>query len=887
MPEILGDIWYSARSFARTPGFALTLLFTIALGIGSNAVIYGFAPGLPTHESPLTAVDRFVSFFGSDVQRQAGTISFEDYLLIKKQVGAFEWIGAARVSQRSITISGRSPVMSVAAITSDLADLLDLTLVEGVAISHRTWQSEFGERPDIRGEQIRIGNVDSRVAAIAPEWLEGLYFGRSVDVWTLLGDDIPKDRDRASPNLWVFGRLRGNVSPGEANLALAAGHAYSSAIRVTPYTGLTPDISVGFSNTRALLGLAAGAVFLVTCANVGLFLLGRASARSRETSLRVALGASRRQLARALLSDSVVISVVGGACGILLAIWTSRVVPAFLFQEDAERLVFAPDALSIVLASAACAGITVLFGLLPVFVIPHDRPAAILQREAAGPSKRVRNLRAGLVVAQMASCCALVVSGAFLVGSLRSALKTSAARSLGEPVLATMQTSPDFGIRYFESVALAAQAISDVSVKAWSAHPPGSQPNWRSFRIEPPRLPLREVRLDIAAFTARSIPLFKLPPVAGRMFRMADRLCRVAVIDEAAARLLFGSETAGRFVEEPSGQVVEIVAVIGERDGNPGSSRRSPTIYYDYTDLAGDPPGRISLAPFHAPVVSDLAHAELDATVVSSEYFRTMSFSLVAGHIFPDIPSPRPCRVAVVNQEASDLYFGGKAIGAAVIDDTGRRTEIIGVVRAAPLGTFQRRIEPTIYFPMEQDYPPYMTLVLAAQKATPSLLDKLYRTIEAVPGRGPAPIIVKTLEAHLGQTALAPLRIATTIVGACGVTAFMLSILGLYGALSDAARQRRRELAVRIALGAQRRHVIGQVLGEGARLACAGTLVGLSASLVLTRPLVRITSSGSQPDLWVWLTAPAVLAGTVGIASILPARRSLMVNPVTLMRDTP
>jgi len=146
-------------------------------------------------------------------------------------------------------------------------------------------------------------------------------------------------------------------------------------------------------------------------------------------------------------------------------------------------------------------------------------------------------------------------------------------------------------------------------------------------------------------------------------------------------------------------------------------------------------------------------------------------------------------------------------------------------------------------------------------------------------------VLVRTLDAYLSQTALAPLRIATLIVGASATTAFVLSVLGLFGALTDAARQRRRELAVRIALGAQRRHVIFQVLWEGGRLAGAGALAGTLGSLLLSRILTRIAPANASPALWIWLAAPLVLAGAVAIASVLPTRKALIVNPVTIMRD--
>jgi putative ABC transport system permease protein len=105
----------------------------------------------------------------------------------------------------------------------------------------------------------------------------------------------------------------------------------------------------------------------------------------------------------------------------------------------------------------------------------------------------------------------------------------------------------------------------------------------------------------------------------------------------------------------------------------------------------------------------------------------------------------------------------------------------------------------------------------------------------------------------------------------------------LFGVWSDAAQQRRRELAVRAALGAQRRHVIFQVLKEGGRLACAGALAGTLGSLLLSRVLVRITPGSGSLALWVWPAAPLVLAAA--IASVLPARRALLVNPLTLMRE--
>jgi ABC-type antimicrobial peptide transport system permease subunit len=207
------------------------------------------------------------------------------------------------------------------------------------------------------------------------------------------------------------------------------------------------------------------------------------------------------------------------------------------------------------------------------------------------------------------------------------------------------------------------------------------------------------------------------------------------------------------------------------------------------------------------------------------------------------------------------------------------------VVNSERLGTFQLHPEPAIYLPMWQDSLPRMTMIVHARDVSSPKLVDFRRKIEAVPGHGPIPPLVKTFEAHLTQTSLAPLRIATTILGAFAAIGVLLSILGLFGALSDAARQRRRELAVRIALGAQRWRVICQVLGEAGRLACTGTVAGMLGSLLLSRWMTGITGRTSSPALWVWLAAPLLLTGVVASAGVLPARRALMVNPVIVMRE--
>ncbi len=655
-------------------------------------------------------------------------------------------------------------------------------------------------------------------------------------------------------------------TPG-LSIALLLTIAFGIGSNVTIYSfahGVAPRLAV-------LLRLAAAGVFLIACTNVTLLLLGRALARSHETALRIALGAGRAQLAREQLSDSIVVSIAGGAAGLLLAVWTSRLLPLLLYERDAGELVFAPDLLEIVAASAACIAITVVCGLIAILAVPHSRPEVVLRRENAGPSTLIRRLRLGLVVAQMACCCILVVSTAFLIDGLRSAMMTAAGRRLGRALFATVQADHLVGMRYFSDVEAAAKPVA-VSAIAWAARLPGSQPESRSFRIEPAISSLRKVALNIDWFTADKLEFFRLPPVAGRMFGLPEETCRAAVVNEQAARLLFGAQTPGRVLRDPANMPVEIIGVLAEQ--RPG---RAPTIYFNHKAV-----GQKIL--FSAQTAASLPAAELDTNVVSPNYFESIGLTLLAGEGFTAFAPAAGCRIGIVNQEAADLYFGGKPIGAALIDDRGYRTAIVGVVNSAGLGGFQSGVQPMLYLPMSQDAL-RMTMIVPARDATARALADLRRRIESVPGHGPAPIVVKTLETHLRQTSLAPLHIATAILSGSAGLGFLLCILGLFGALSDAARQRRRELAVRVALGAPRWHLIGQVLGQGGRLALAGGLAGTFGSFLLSRRMTGIVAGSGPPALWVWLAAPAVLAVAVVVASLLPARRAVMANPLMIMRS--
>jgi hypothetical protein len=438
----------SVRAFVRAPGLSLALLSTIAIGVGSNASLYAFVQGLIHPGSAFRGADRIVSIFRQDRLREAGPLSRSEYQLLKDRPDTFDWVGAARITPSAILIGDHSEIAIVAAVTPDLADALNLPLGTGVVIS------EFGGRADVIGEHFHADNIDLPITGVAPNRLEGLYSDHTVDLWMALQDKSLQDADRSTRDLWVLAHLRRGVSTSQAGAAVRLNFDDAGEFSVIPFTGTATRMARGLSHIGLLLNFAAGAVFFIACVNVALFLLGRALKRSHETSLRIVLGATRAELTAELLSDSIVISLGGGALGMLLAVWKAHAIPLLLFEEDAERLVFAPHLLPIMTSSILCAGVTVICGMLPVLTTVTDCPWIILQRESGLPSKAMERLRAGLVVGQIMSCCILLIYSALLLGGLHSALQTSAGHRLGDPILMTVQTQmqPEVDIKYFKDV---------------------------------------------------------------------------------------------------------------------------------------------------------------------------------------------------------------------------------------------------------------------------------------------------------------------------------------------------------------------------------------------------------------------------------------------------
>ena len=878
--DLLADIRYSIRSLARTPLWTAALVLSIALGIGSSAAVQGFVRGLLTTDLPIFAIERVVTVFATDSTGASGPVSFEMFAALKNRSDMFESLGAIRESQARVSIGPHSLLMAVAEYTPDISTVLPLAPRAGVTLSHRVRFAHFAANVEPSGRSIQIDGTGMLIAGAMPYWLEGLYRGRAVDLWRPLDD---RDQLDGRPQVWLLGRLRPGVSRQHAQAAIDEINATAQAVTALPNTGQTPEMASGMLRLGALLELAASAVFLIACANVAAFVLARSWARARETAVRVAIGARRRQLLRQLLVDSAVIALIGGAAGVILASWMADVVPLMFFDQDADRLVFSADARGIVVTSMLCIAITIACGLAPLVEGRDDQPSAVLQREVAGPSKAMTRVNTGMLLVQMTACSLLVISTGLLLQGFRDALGTEAGRRLGNPALATLEAlpspAPDDGRKYFEDAVAAAASVTTITETVWAARLPGSRVAWQWARFDRPRPEQREMSMAVEPLGADALGRLTLPPASGRLFRASDADgCGTIVLNEAAAKAMFGGHPIGRLLDTRAGRPLEVIGVVKPIDPRDATS---PKAFDHPASIA--PLGVQGQVTLHAPPAAELESGLVDINIVSPNYFDAMGLTLIAGRLFDG--GGRSCRIGVLNEEAANRYFGGNAIGGAVIDAGGRRTEIVGVVRSVPLRAAQRLAEPTLLVPMTQDYLPRMTALLVTPRVDDTTLEAIRRRISAIPGGRPDRLVVTTLDDHLSSTALAAERIATTLVGTFAVIAVVLGSLGLYGLMADAARRRQREFVMRIALGAQAWRVVRLVMIEGLRLVAVGAAVGMLLSLLMVKRLAAIVPSAGWPSPWIWVATIALLGGGVAVASVIPARRALSADLLSLMRD--
>jgi predicted permease len=669
-----------------------------------------------------------------------------------------------------------------------------------VVISHGLWERQFGADPGILGSTLDINGVPFTVVGVAPEGFTGTVQGLQPDlIWTpfmsypvILPENLrdwPESR-RAGLLFSVIGRLAPGVSHEQAGAAVSTiadrlAREYpevnsNRGAEVTEFTQLfNPTLQTGATAVGGVLMGIVGLVLLIACANVANLLLARAATREKEISVRLALGAGRHRLVRQLLTESVLLAVLGAGMGLLIAFWAgdllSSIAPALLGGGGLPLQVDTALDGTVLAFTVGIALLTgVLFGLAPAVQVSKPQLASALHEGGRGGSAggKQQLLRSALVVGEIALALVALVSAGLFIRSMQAA----------------QQLDPGFETYELATIGL---------------NPAG-----------------------IGYDQGRAEQFFE------ELMESTDALGRVESVAIASSAPL-GFDLTRTFI--PQGWE--------ETEGK-------------YTTV----------------------------TTVSPRYFETIGVPLLQGRAFTQFDSADSRRVAIINQAAKELFWPDE-------DAVGKRfryiteefdIEVVAVV-ANVIGQIGQPVAPISYVPAKQRFQGTMALhVRTDGDPEPALAEVqgLIRQIDRnMPTANPA-TIEQTLANALQQS-----RVIAGMLGTLGVLGLVLALIGTYGLMSYSVNQRRREIGIRVALGARGAEVMRLVVRQGMVLVALGVALGVVLSWAATRAFASLLFDVSTTDAVTFVTVPVLLVIVGLIASWVPARRVLRVDPVTALRN--
>lgn len=460
MSRLWPDIRLAARLLARSPGFTAVAVASLALGIGANTAIFSLVNSLLLVPTPGRDPARLVTVYTSDSSGPLyGASSYPDYVDFRDRSDAFEDLAAHTLQPVLVTIRGESRRAISALVTGNTFALLGLQAAHGrlllpaeqepgrhpvVVLGHTFWKTRFGADPSVVGQEISLNGQSYAIVGVAPDGFSGLLRGVSADVFVPLamqqalgGDSLD---ERGNRGLMLIGRLRDDVSieGARARLAVIArqhftdypgvwsnvrGEGRTVSVLAERDSRLLPVISTPVTAFLAVLMTVVLLVLALACSNVAGLLLARSSARRRELAVRLAIGATRSQIVRQLLTESVLLALMGGGLGVAFAAAAMRLVeriqlplpvtPALGLSLDSRVLAFA-------LALSTVTG--VVFGLLPAWRASRTDPIASIKAGGDTPRRTRRPaLRDVLVIGQVAVSCLLLVGAGLLLRSLANA----------------------------------------------------------------------------------------------------------------------------------------------------------------------------------------------------------------------------------------------------------------------------------------------------------------------------------------------------------------------------------------------------------------------------------------------------------------------------------
>ncbi|HET7221216.1 MAG TPA: ABC transporter permease [Vicinamibacterales bacterium] len=798
------DIRYGIRTLLGNPGFTITAILCLALGIGLNGSIFSVVDGVLLKPFPYPDADRIVVL--NSVNQRAGInragLSWLDLRDIGDQNTTLA--AAAGFTQRTLSIAdGRSEPerYNGAAVSSGLFNLLgtppaigrdfrpddDRTGAEGVVmLSDEVWTLRYNGDPSIVGRSISINGFPHTIIGVMPP---GFMFPETQRLWVTLApyyDYTPRD---VRP-LQVFARLKPGVSLEQASAdlngiaaRLAAAYPkenenWSAALRPLR-DWMIPDEAA--LTIIAMMG-AVTLVLMIACSNVANLLLARASVRHREISIRAALGAGRLRIIRQLLTEAMLIGLLSAPLGVLLA-WAGLTLINLGIPPDSLPyfIHWSLDARAVAYTIAISLATGLVFGLAPALQATRSNLQDSLKEGARGSTggRRAR-LRNGLVVAEIAMSLVLLIGASLFVRSFLNLQNASVG----------FNTLPLLTMRFY-------------------------------------------------------LPGVVYEPSDAKNQRVRDIVRRVEALPGVEAAF------ASNFVPLGAGGGGGTVIVEGK------------------TVPRGEEPG-ITL---------------IGAT---PRLRQTLNVALVSGRDLTETEETTRTPVALVNQTmAKQLWPGQDAIGGRfrLAGDLPDWFTVVGVVAdfRHGQGTSNRPVYPSAYVPYS--FAPALNNGLIVRvNGDPARIASAVREQIRLSDASLPVFQVRTME-ELRQFSFWRYRLFGWMFSVFGAVALLLASIGVYGVLSYAVTQRRQEIGVRVALGADRRDVLTLIVGHGLRLAAIGIVVGIVGAFGVTRFVKTLLYNVTPSDPFSFGVVAAFLTIVAAVASYVPARRAMAVDPIVALRN--
>jgi putative ABC transport system permease protein len=837
------DLRLAIRGLLRAPGFAAVTILTLALGIGANTAIFSIVNGVILRPLPYPKPEQLMY-----LTTQFPALGFDqfwvsppEYFEFRELNQSFASVGAYATGEVNLTAGDRPLRARSASVDDALFTTLGIQPLAGrlfakgeadvtpppnptgpvplppiCVLSYELWQTAFGGQPNIVGQMIEINGLRREVIGIMPPGAD--VMDNRTEIWMPLGLNPANRQARGSHFLYLIGRLKDGVSPALAQSELRTlieSWGQRTGVRNHLFAFAPPPGQAAPANAGAghilqmhpvqqqiigsagraiwMLQAAVGFVLLIACANLANLMLARAETRHREFAVRTALGAGRGRLLRQFMTEGMLLSILGGVLGLVLAQAgvqaLIRLYPASLPRTS--EVAVDPAVLFFTLFIATLTG--VIFGLAPLL---HTRmkmlATALKEGGAKGATGAARHhVRRGLVMAEVALAVMLVIGAGLLIRTVYNL------------------TAVDAG---FE----------------------------RS----------RLVTFQLSLATAN----YPQPSARGQFFqRLLDRLRATPGIQGASA-------------------------------------------------MSGLPPNRplnandTDIGNYTAPPEGPFENVDYYQTVMTG-YFETMGIPIVQGRSFQAsdaVSGP----VVIVNETLVNTFWKdrnpigqtlkpGLAPFAQVPDFT-----VIGVAKDVKQGGVDKKTGTEIYLLIDQAIVakpplnfvlPTLNIVLRTTLPPASLRTELEAVVRE--GDPSVPIVrLRDMENVFNQSIERPRLLAQLLGGFAGL-ALLLAAIGTYGVLSYMVAERRREIGIRMALGADQGNVLTAVMKQGLTLTVVGLIVGLAGALAMNR-LIASMLFGVQP------TDPATLVAVVTtitivavVACLLPAWKASRVDPIVVLRE--